>query len=814
MSERLCVVMPVYNEQDAIGPVLEKWDAVLKALGISYEIRPYNDGSRDGSLDVMRSVAQRIGPQISVRDKPNGGHGNTILTGYREAAADGFDWIFQIDSDDEMGPERFNELWSRRNDYDFLVGIRHGRRQALPRKIVSFVSRLCVRLFYGKSVWDVNTPYRLMRVSAFKDFYSQIPMTTFAPNVILSGLAARHKLRCFETPVPQHDRTTGEVSIKKWKLLKAAAKSFWQTVVFSFGIGNSPEHECGDFWRQVLADVKSTPWWMLLGLGFVIFAVYGITFTFPSMVYDFASAKGDRFQVFLTYFFMRRYTEGAISALFYDFSPIWSNVTEVLFLFGTLVLLGVLGKRLNVKGLPVFIGLVLWAVSPVVYDRLVGQHCVPSHGIALFVDSIALLLFHDIRNARRISWRKILLLEGCIMFSTGEYQAHVNLLLTAFLGVCLVAPRKTLREWFDDLKLVAITLGIGVVGWFLLSYGPILIAKAMGVSIPPSGGAHDHVFWFDGQRSFLTNLKSLAAGLVIDFGYISFFVLGIRLAVFAWCAWMVKSLVATLRGRPIMALYMATFAMSPLVHPVMQCSTSVMRAQFWFMPFVAVSYMLCCNWALSRKTFFRRIVILLLSLCTLESCHETATLFYFRWKVLEQDRLHASVVATDLWRLYGTKLSKPVFTIGYLGRYPTNWDDLRPCRFFPLINNPFSRLHSNMYGYGHNCPREVFMYLRELVGFVCTMPEESICKSLAERADLITTKPAYPEPGYIFEEDGVIVVNFGDPDSKWESFDYANWRTPNEELLFRTLRLNGMADFLRKHIYLPAKELSKAITNY
>lgn len=233
MSDRLCVVMPVYNEQEAIGPVLEKWDAALKALGIDYEIRPYNDGSKDNSLTEMRKVASKLRSCINVRDKPNGGHGNTILTGYREAAADGFDWIFQIDSDDEMGPEKFDELWSRRNNHDFLVGIRDGRRQALPRKIVSLVSRFCVRLFYGKSVWDVNTPYRLMRVSAFKAFYAQIPLATFAPNVILSGLAARHKLRCFETRVPQHDRTTGEVSIKKWKLLKAAAKSFWQTIAFA-----------------------------------------------------------------------------------------------------------------------------------------------------------------------------------------------------------------------------------------------------------------------------------------------------------------------------------------------------------------------------------------------------------------------------------------------------------------------------------------------------------------------------------------------------------------------------------------------------
>ena len=230
----LCVVMPVYNEQEAIGTVLEKWDSALKELGIDFEIRPYNDGSRDDSLRVMREVAAWLGPQIRVRDKPNGGHGNTILTGYREAAADGFDWIFQIDSDDEMGPESFNDLWSHREGYDFLVGTRQGRVQQLPRKVMSAVSRLCVRVFYGKSVWDVNTPYRLMRTSAFRSFYEAIPLDTFAPNVILSGLAARYKLRCLETQVPQHDRTTGEVSIKKWKLVKAALRSFWQTVLFSF----------------------------------------------------------------------------------------------------------------------------------------------------------------------------------------------------------------------------------------------------------------------------------------------------------------------------------------------------------------------------------------------------------------------------------------------------------------------------------------------------------------------------------------------------------------------------------------------------
>ena len=233
-KDRLCVVMPVYNEQAAIGNVLRKWDSALSLLGIDYCICAYNDGSKDNTLSVMLEVAKHVASgRIKVCDKSNGGHGNTILTGYRDAVAAGYDWIFQVDSDDEMGPEKFAELWGRRADYDFLVGIRDGRVQAFPRRIVSLISRLCVRVFYGKGIWDVNTPYRLMRAVAFKDFFKEIPLSTFAPNVILSGLAARHGLRCFEMPVPQRDRTTGEVSIRKWKLLKAAVKSFWQTAWFA-----------------------------------------------------------------------------------------------------------------------------------------------------------------------------------------------------------------------------------------------------------------------------------------------------------------------------------------------------------------------------------------------------------------------------------------------------------------------------------------------------------------------------------------------------------------------------------------------------
>ena len=231
--EKLAIIMPVYNEEESIGPVLDKWKAALDRLNIEYVIHPYDDGSSDDTGRIIGEKAKQSRGTIIAHSKPNSGHGPTILQGYREAAENGYDWVFQVDSDDEMGPESFAELWEEREKYDFLIGIRDGRRQAFARKLISAVSRLSVRLFYGKGIWDVNSPYRLMRVSAFRDIWKAIPEDTFAPNVIISGMAAQKKLRSFEMKVPQKDRQTGEVSLKKWKLFKSAAKSFAQTIEFA-----------------------------------------------------------------------------------------------------------------------------------------------------------------------------------------------------------------------------------------------------------------------------------------------------------------------------------------------------------------------------------------------------------------------------------------------------------------------------------------------------------------------------------------------------------------------------------------------------
>ncbi len=223
----LSVVMPAYCEERRIADTVSIWMAEFDRLHIDYEFLIYDDGSKDGTRQVLERLS--IGrPRLVVKSHANRGHGPTILIGYREARGE---WVFQTDSDGELPASQFGVLWSHREQFDFLVGYRQQRHSTFARRIVTTGSRLAVRCLFGSSVRDVNSPYRLMRRSSLARMLRLVPATTFAPNVILSGLAARLRLRMYETPVPHAGQRTVTVALNKWKLWKTAGRCLRQTVV-------------------------------------------------------------------------------------------------------------------------------------------------------------------------------------------------------------------------------------------------------------------------------------------------------------------------------------------------------------------------------------------------------------------------------------------------------------------------------------------------------------------------------------------------------------------------------------------------------
>lgn len=223
----LTVVMPVYNEQDALPSCVRSWLATLDELRIDHRMLIIDDGSRDGTAAALDSLGAE--ERVLAVSKQNEGHGPTILRGYRFAGQTS-EWVFQVDSDDEIPASAFPEVWAARHGQAAVFGIRTGREQSLGRKVISRVAALTTRLALKGRTSDPNVPFRLLRADALMSVVAALPDDTFAPNLVIAGVLGRDRSAFAEVPVPHNERRTGEVSIAGLGAFKAAARSFRQTV--------------------------------------------------------------------------------------------------------------------------------------------------------------------------------------------------------------------------------------------------------------------------------------------------------------------------------------------------------------------------------------------------------------------------------------------------------------------------------------------------------------------------------------------------------------------------------------------------------
>ncbi|KJU85870.1 glycosyl transferase family 2 [Candidatus Magnetobacterium bavaricum] len=225
------MIMPVYNEERLITRVLEGWIEALDVLGVEFQFHVYNDGSRDGTGEVIDRISQS-NDRIFAHHKSNTGHGATILKGYRDNCTT--QWLFQTDSDGEISPSYFQGLWQQRQDYDILLGKREGRNIHPTRNTITIASRVVARRLFGSGIVDINSPYRLMRSSAFEDCFYRLPADTFAPNVAISATACLKKLRILEIPVSCIERGKGTTATPK--IVVGAVKSLFQLLRYRISL--------------------------------------------------------------------------------------------------------------------------------------------------------------------------------------------------------------------------------------------------------------------------------------------------------------------------------------------------------------------------------------------------------------------------------------------------------------------------------------------------------------------------------------------------------------------------------------------------
>ena len=180
----VAVVIPVFNEEKLIGECIDEWLNVLDSVNLNYEILIIDDGSSDATISIVERYGDNQNIQLII--KQNEGHGPTILAGYKRAVGIA-EWVFQADSDNEISPNQFSALWSRRQGQDAVIAWRQGRDQTTVRRLVTFFARVTTKVLFRCHLRDVNIPFRLFRSETLIILLEKIPSDTFAPNIALSG---------------------------------------------------------------------------------------------------------------------------------------------------------------------------------------------------------------------------------------------------------------------------------------------------------------------------------------------------------------------------------------------------------------------------------------------------------------------------------------------------------------------------------------------------------------------------------------------------------------------------------------------------
>lgn len=213
MDLKLSVIIPCYNERATVATVIER----VRAVNLAYEIIVVDDGSTDGTREVLAQVDPRDDLKIILHDH-NQGKGAAVRTGFK--AATGNVLLIQ-DADLEYDPREYPVLL--RPIQEGITKVVYGSRfLGGPRKAMFFWNMVANRtltlvtnILYNAILSDMETCYKVFCAEIVQDIRLRSRRFDFEPEITAKVLKRGHRI--YEVPISYNGREWDEGKKISWK---------------------------------------------------------------------------------------------------------------------------------------------------------------------------------------------------------------------------------------------------------------------------------------------------------------------------------------------------------------------------------------------------------------------------------------------------------------------------------------------------------------------------------------------------------------------------------------------------------------------
>lgn len=195
MSENiieLSIVIPIFNEEENIEPLLEELIPVLKKTKKRFEVICVDDASTDNSLSVLQKASKKYPELRVIRHKINSGESAAGATGFANAKGE---IIITIDGDQQNDPADIPMLLKEIENADAVCGVRRKREDDWVKRVSSRIANKFRNFVTGDNILDAGCTYRAIRKSTLKEIPVFNGMHRFLPTLLrLQGYKVKEVL--------------------------------------------------------------------------------------------------------------------------------------------------------------------------------------------------------------------------------------------------------------------------------------------------------------------------------------------------------------------------------------------------------------------------------------------------------------------------------------------------------------------------------------------------------------------------------------------------------------------------------------------